>query len=79
MQVILTYFKRSGKYYSEGKYDTEKEHMFEIFEEVRELVDQNRCPGLMKGHSDFYAHVDVPDHPNNYPHLVIPNSLKVET
>lgn len=31
MKVKLTYFKRSGKYYSEGEYETKMVHMFEIF------------------------------------------------
>lgn len=47
--VHLTYLKKSGKYYSEGMYTTRKEHMHQIFEEVRELTQRGELPGLVQG------------------------------
>lgn len=68
--VKLTYFKRGGKYYSEGEYETQIEHLFEIFDEVRELLWSKQLPGLMVGHSDFITLIEVPDHPNDHPRLI---------
>ncbi len=75
MQVQLTYFRstnRSGKYYTEGFYETEKEHMFEIWEEVREMLEKRNLPGLVAGHDPYYVLVDVKEHPFYCPHLLVP-------
>ena len=69
--VKLTYFRRSGKYYTEGEYNSEKRHMHEIFDEVQLKSEMGTLPGLMKGHSDFIVLIDVPEHPNNHPRLVV--------
>lgn len=71
MIVKLTYFKPSGKYYSNGEYETTKEHMFDIFDEVNDLLTNKKLPGLVEGHSLFNVLIDVPRHPNNHPHLVL--------
>jgi len=71
MKVNLIYFKQTGKYYSEGDYETEKEHLFEIFDEVRKKLRRRILPGLIQGHSNFIVSVDVPDHPHRHPKLII--------
>lgn len=38
----LTYFKKSGKYYSEAEYTSELELDYEIYEEVRRMVSGYR-------------------------------------
>lgn len=68
--VKLTYFKESGKYYSEGNYQTEKTDLFEIFREVRDKVERGRLPGLCDG-AKFTTLIAVPGHPHEYPHLII--------
>lgn len=70
MKVKLTYFKQSGKYYSDGSFDTDKASWPEIFDEVKRLIDQKTLPGLVRGHSDFIVLMDVPDHPHNHPALL---------
>lgn len=70
--VELTYFKPSGKYYSEGIYETQKEYMFQIFNEVRLMQKACRLPGLIDGRG-FIVLVDSPNHPDAYPGLVIPD------
>ena len=70
-KVKLTYFKQSGKYYSEGEYETNKRYMYEILDEVKDLLRDKQLPGLMVGHSDFITLIEVPDHPNNYFQLVV--------
>lgn len=76
MRVYLTYFKLGGKYYSSGEYFTERKLIHEIFAEVREMANTSSLPGLIKGHSSFFTFVDVPDHPSNYPALVIPDPIR---
>lgn len=71
MKVKLTYFKETGKYYSEGEYETLKEHMFEIFREVRGRKIQGCLPGLIQGTNEFIVLIEVPDHPHDHPHLIL--------
>lgn len=83
MLVKLCYFKPSGKYYSEGEYETaitavdlvhpDGAHappIHLIFSEVHELKTKQMLPGLIEGHSDFAVLIDVPDHPHRHPHLI---------
>ena len=71
MKVELEYFKQTGKFYTDGSYLTEKEHMSEIFDEVVQLKAARMLPGLIKGHSEFMVRVDVPEHPHNCPKLIV--------
>jgi hypothetical protein len=69
--VQIQYFKLSGKFYSEGAYQTEKLQMYEIFLEVRAMLHNGKRPGLVDSqHNEFTAYVTVPDHPHNHPHLI---------
>ncbi|HEX9987061.1 MAG TPA: hypothetical protein VGE45_01080 [Chloroflexia bacterium] len=70
MEVELIYFKSSGKYYSEGQYETNREHMFQIFDEVKEMRDQGKLPGLRDGSRGYHILVTVPEHPQEYPGLI---------
>lgn len=70
MKVELTYFKERGKYYSGGEYETECEHMFQIFCEVRVMVEQRKLPELVDGAHGYHVLINVPDHPHNHPHLI---------
>lgn len=78
MKVNLTYFKDTGKYYSEGSYETEKEHLFSIFQEVQQKVQDRILPGLVRGCSEFIVGIDVPDHPNNHPRLIVPSTEEIQ-
>lgn len=72
MKVLLTYFKPdTGTYYSSGEYETEMVDMYQIFNEAQAIFNRREMPGLMKGHSPFITLVQVPDHPNHYPHLFL--------
>lgn len=70
-KVELTYFKQTGKYYTSGEYQTEKTAVYEIFAEVREMFIAGKLPGLVDGASEFYAVVNLPDHPHGYPALIV--------
>lgn len=71
-RVELTYFKSSGKYYSEGSYLSEKLHLFDIFEEVKRMLAEENRPGLVSGPNEFYVLINVPNHPHAHPALIAP-------
>jgi len=78
-KVKLTYFKQSGKYYSEDdSYVTEKDALYEIWDEIRDMMAKGKRPGLVDGYNDFYVWISVPGHPHDHPHLLIPPELKKE-
>lgn len=58
MHVALTYFKSTGKYYSEGEYHSSYEHAFEVYREVRNLLTRRQLPGLVDGHSPYIVLVE---------------------
>jgi hypothetical protein len=70
-RVYLTYFRPNGKYECEGSYHSAKEELWEIFDEVEDLLRISRLPGLIEDHSDFIVLVEVPEHKHNHPHLVM--------
>jgi len=55
--VILTYFKGTGKFYTDGAYVSEKEIDYEIYDEVKTMQQQNNLPGLT-GSWDGYCLID---------------------
>jgi len=59
MTVKLTYFKDSGKYYSEGTYESLKEP-FEIVKEVKKMLENKVRPGLTCGKCNFYVLIETP-------------------
>ncbi|MHB8674659.1 MAG: hypothetical protein ACYDAK_13410 [Candidatus Limnocylindrales bacterium] len=71
--VHLTYFKDTGKYYSSGQYRTAHDTLYEIFLEVDEMVQSGQLPGLRQG-AHYLTLIDVPEHPHNHPHLIIPEN-----
>lgn len=71
MKIRFTYFKDTGKYYSEGYREAEKLHLHDMFAEAKQLLDSGVRPGLIDGHSGFHVVVDVPEHPLNFPRLFI--------
>ncbi len=75
-RVKLTYFRLSGKYYSEGEYESAKTHLFEIWREVRQFLLTRKLPGLVEGCSEFIILVDVPEHPHEHPRLIIPKDTE---
>ena len=76
LKVNLDYFKESGKWYSEGSFETNRTELYEIFADVQHMLDAGTLPGLINGHSSFYVLIDVPDHKHNHPHLCIPENLR---
>lgn len=75
MRVIVNYFKQNGKWYSEGEYDTNKVQLFEIWEELREMFNNRKRPGLVDGIQEFNTLVNVPEHPHNHPYIIMTKYL----
>ncbi|KLN95699.1 hypothetical protein [Moellerella wisconsensis] len=72
----LTYFKASGKYYSEGELKVDKNLDWGVCLELVDFHFRGAClPGLNKGSSGFIVHVTSEDHPKAFP-AIITNSLK---
>jgi hypothetical protein len=74
--VKLTYFKASGKYYSEGTYKTNKLIIYEIFDEAKDMLSKGIRPGLVDGHNEFYVIVEIQNHPLAYPCLIHPDRFE---
>ena len=66
----LTYFKETGKYYSEGEYDSSEDELYKIWREVRKMQREGTLPGLTPG-SKFHVLVKVPGHPHDHPTLML--------
>ena len=75
MKVNLTYFKDTGKFYSSGAFDYGGE-LYEIWNVVKLKQETGNLPGLTENHGEFIVLVDVPEHENNHPKLIIPEDIK---
>lgn len=71
LKVELTYFKKSGKYYSEGSFFMhESISLWKIWEAVEAMQKVGVRPGLIRGTSEFITLINVPGHQHEHPHLV---------
>jgi hypothetical protein len=61
VNVKLTYFKQSGKYYSEGTLQVTTTKPWEIYTIVRQLLKTRRLPELVDNHDNYIVLVDIPD------------------
>ena len=72
--VKLSYFKPCGKFYTSGYYFTEKQHIFEVSDEVHEMLQAGVNPGLTPGavgRNEFITQITVTNHPGRFPVLVL--------
>lgn len=73
MLVKLLYFKQTGKYYSEGSYEsklTTSDSWYNVIKEIEEMFLRGERPGLCNGRQEFDTFVGVVDHPDYYPVLI---------
>jgi len=75
LTVKLTYFKTSGKYYSEGEFLTDHKPLFEIWDEINVLFSNFERPGLINGRQEFVTLVEVPGHEHDHPRLIFPQFI----
>ena len=72
-KVQLMYFRSTGKFLARAEMIVALDGLVEIWEEVDDLRRLGRLPGLRLGAGrDLLIVVDVPDHPQRVPHLVMP-------
>lgn len=80
--IDLSYFKTNGKWYADATFNYTGMHedvapdkyppLYRIWEYVEQMSKEKHLPGLVDGHSDFIVWIQVPDHPHNHPHLIMP-------
>ncbi len=69
--IKVTYFKRSGKYYSEGTYHTTQPHMLEVMEDADAMDLRGELPGLVPGACrEFNCVFDCSAHPHGFPFAI---------
>lgn len=72
-RVFLTYFKRSGKYYSNGEYFSDKTSLLDIWAEVEKMRDVGQLPGLTErpeGDYEFMVLIEAKKHPMAHPRIL---------
>lgn len=67
MIVGLTYFKKSGKFYSEAEYLSSKSDFYGSLDEIRRLQEMGTLPGLVGGANEFHILVEI----DGLPHLIL--------
>lgn len=67
MKVNLTYFSEHGKFKYSGEYETEKEYLFEIWDEIENM---DIHPGIICRWTRGGILVSVPDHPHNHLRII---------
>jgi len=72
LTVYLTYFKPSGKYYGDGKFEVEDKPLYQIWEEIVLMFSTGHRPGLTPSmDNQFNVLVEVPNHEHEHPHLIM--------
>lgn len=77
MKVKLTYFKKTGKYYSTGEFDFEPSSIatwHEAIDKVKEMQRREKLPGLIDGAVDFIILVEpqICGFGGEVPHIIFP-------
>lgn len=76
LYVAITYFKTSGKYYSEGSYVSQETAFHRVVDEVYGMFREGTCPGLQnnglqRNHFDAVIYVGTDENDKDgLPHLV---------
>jgi len=72
-RVHLNFFRLTGKFLTSAELIIDEVAIADIWEKVHELRRMGQLPGLRTNSGrDLFIVVDVPDHPQRVPHLVMP-------
>jgi len=73
MKVTVTYFKKSGKWYSSEEIETELDDYYGIINMVKNMQYLGKLPGLVDGGGKEFI-IEVIPHQKDYsiPHLIFP-------
>jgi hypothetical protein len=74
LEVQLTYFKKTGKYYENGTFSVlATRSLLDIWQDVQEMRDGGRLPDLVEGAGrEFIILINVPGHEHEHPRLLMP-------
>jgi hypothetical protein len=75
MKVHIQYFKETGKYYSDGEYETERTYHHDIVNELRKMFYDGYFPGLSGNELEFIAVINY-DSDNCVPFVLTPENVK---
>lgn len=71
--IKLQYFKKSGKFYSDGEYETQLTHPHEVSDEIRQMQVDGKLPGLVDGSGkEFYIYTALETLDLGFPMLFQP-------
>lgn len=71
-KVQLNYFRQTGKFLATAETTIACDKLVEIWDEIDDMRRIGRLPGLRPGAGrDLFVLIDVPDHPERVPHLVM--------
>lgn len=74
--VQLIYFRQTGKFLTIAETTSTRRGLVEIWEEIDDKRRLGQLPGLRPGAGrDLFIVIDVPDHPQRVPHMVMPPFL----
>lgn len=72
LTVKLTYFKRGGKFYSEGTFEVDSTTpLWGIWNMVKKMHKDGELPGLISGARFPFIYVNVPGHEHEHPWLFV--------
>lgn len=72
LTVELIYFRKGGKFYSEGKFEVDSTtSLWGIWDMVKKMHKDGELPGLVSGARFPFIHVNVPGHEHEHPWLFV--------
>jgi hypothetical protein len=70
VKIELTYFKESGKYYTQGEFDVPDEtHYYDVIDMVKKMIVDEELPGLASGCWEFDVLMEPKGEKCSVPHL----------
>ena len=68
-KVRLLYFKQTGKYYSDGEYETVHDSFHDVVKEIKQMKIDGNLPGLVEGCREFIILLETQE-PWGVPHII---------
>jgi len=75
MKVKITYYKSTGKWYSDEEFESklpEGSALHHYWEELEQMFGRNERPGLIDGENEFIVVIEVPGHEHAHPRMILP-------
>ena len=75
MKVKITYYKATGKWYSDEEFESklpEGSSLHHYWEELEQMFAHHKRPGLLDGENEFFVVIEVPGHEHAHPRMILP-------